>query len=343
MSETRSQIFEPALRRPGEIGDSFAPSMSRRTVLAAAGAMAALGGVPNGAVAAENGRDVKVLPAQREWRSPPNLPPLSSGLVSLPDVRLWYSDTGGDGPPIVLLHPFTGSAHIWAYQQEAFVAAGYRVIAYSRRGHTGSDAGPADRTGTGADDLDRLLDALRIERFHLVGSAGGGFIAADYAVARPDRLASLTLASTQGGVIEPEYRERISAITPPAFFDLPESIRELGPSYRAGNPDGVRAWEALEHTSKPGGFIRQGAVNRLTWSEIEKIRTPTLIFTGAADLYMPVPLMLEYAKHLHRPARAIFSETGHSAYWEQPDAFNALVLGFIAQHHGRKRRARITE
>ncbi len=50
------------------------------------------------------------------------------GLAVLPDTRLWYWDTGGDGEPVVLLHPATGSALIWGYQHPVFAKAGYHVI-----------------------------------------------------------------------------------------------------------------------------------------------------------------------------------------------------------------------
>src|SRR5262249_24869848 len=51
-------------------------------------------------------------------------------VAEIPDTRLWYWDTGGSGAPIVFLHPATGSALIWGYQQPVFAKAGYRVIAY---------------------------------------------------------------------------------------------------------------------------------------------------------------------------------------------------------------------
>src|SRR5882757_7592023 len=74
--------------------------------------------------------------------------PAKETLATLPDTRLWYWDTGGDGTPIVLVHPATGSGLIWGYQQPAFAKAGYRVIAYSRRGHHNSEPVPATDPGT---------------------------------------------------------------------------------------------------------------------------------------------------------------------------------------------------
>src|SRR5215467_9865243 len=70
-----------------------------------------------------------------------------TGTAQLPDTRLYYWDTGGDGPAIVLLHPATGSALIWGYQQPAFAKAGYRVIGYSRRSYYNSDPLAADHPG----------------------------------------------------------------------------------------------------------------------------------------------------------------------------------------------------
>src|SRR4030095_9481406 len=52
----------------------------------------------------------------------------------LPGVRLWFTDTGGSGEPIVLMHAITGISESWVPQIEAFSKAGYRVIAFDRRG-----------------------------------------------------------------------------------------------------------------------------------------------------------------------------------------------------------------
>src|SRR4051794_15568855 len=114
--------------------------------------------------------------------------PAKDGLADIPDTRLWYWDTCGDGAPIVLLHPATGSGLIWGYQQPVFAKAGYRVIAYSRRGYYNS--APFDRTkpGIGSEDLRALADHLGLRRFHLVASAAGGSIASDFAFSYQDRL-----------------------------------------------------------------------------------------------------------------------------------------------------------
>ena len=61
----------------------------------------------------------------------PEQVPAKEGMAALPDTNLGYWDTGGTGEPVVFLHPASGSALIWLYQQPVFAKAGYRVIAYS--------------------------------------------------------------------------------------------------------------------------------------------------------------------------------------------------------------------
>ena len=105
-----------------------------------------------------------------------------AGYADLPGVRLWYSDSGGDGVPVVLLHANTGNADSWQYNIPGFVEAGYRVIAFDRRGWGRSTANPVTgpQPGTIAEDLHALVEHLKLDRFHLVAVAGGGFAAYDY-------------------------------------------------------------------------------------------------------------------------------------------------------------------
>src|SRR5690606_38923938 len=99
-----------------------------------------------------------------------------------------YWDTGGAGTPLILMHPFAGSFESWPAQQTAFANAGFRVIAYSRRG-VGAKR-PMTTPINHAEDLERVLDALGIPRAHLVTVSGGATIAADFLISHPDRVAS---------------------------------------------------------------------------------------------------------------------------------------------------------
>jgi pimeloyl-ACP methyl ester carboxylesterase len=256
--------------------------------------------------------------------------------ADLPGVRIWYRDTGGTGVPVVLLHATTGSSRVWEYQFPAFTENGFRVIAYDRRGFGRSVIDPAGaQPGTGADDLLLLMNHLGIDRFHLVGTAGGGFVALDYALSFPERLRSLVIASSIGGVQDEEFLALSRRIRPsPQFEALPPEIREVGPSYRAANPEGTRRWMELERVSRPPGPLApaQTMRNRVTFSMLEGIKVPTLLLTGDADLFAPPFVLRLFAARIKNAESVILPEAGHSAYWEQPEVFNRAVLGFIRKH-----------
>jgi pimeloyl-ACP methyl ester carboxylesterase len=260
--------------------------------------------------------------------------PARETLADLPGVRLWYHDTGGSGVPVVFLHAATGSSRVWQYQIPAFTARGYRVIAYDRRGFGRSVIDPAGpQPGTGADDLQSLMQHLGIDRFHLVGTAAGAFVALDFALSFPQRLRSLVVANTIGGVQDEDYVAMGRRIRPPQFDALPPEFRELGPSYRAGNPSGTERWKELERMSRPGGPPpAQTLRNRITFTLLEGISVPTLLLTGDADLYAPPPILRLFAARIKRSQSVVVPEAGHSAYWEQPEIFNRSVLEFIRKH-----------
>jgi pimeloyl-ACP methyl ester carboxylesterase len=255
--------------------------------------------------------------------------------AELPGARIFYIDTGGSGVPVVFLHAATGSSRVWEYQIPAFTAAGYRVVAFDRRGWGRTLLDPAGpQPGTGADDLRGLLDHLGVDRVHLVSTAAGAFVALDFSISFPQRVRSLVIANTIGGVQDADFLELGRRLRPPQFDSLPPEFRELGPAYRAANTEGTRRWMALEKTSRPEGprAPAQPMRNRLTLSLLESIRLPVLLLTGGADLYAPPPVMALFAARIGNSESLVVPEAGHSTYWEQPEVFNRAVLNFIGKH-----------
>jgi pimeloyl-ACP methyl ester carboxylesterase len=255
--------------------------------------------------------------------------------VDLPGVHLSYSDSGGTGAAVVFVHAATGSRRVWEYQIPAFTAAGYRVIAYDRRGYGRSTAAPAGpQPGTGADDLLGLVNHLKLDRFHLVGTAAGGIVSLDFALSFPQRLRSLVVANSVGGVQDEEYLELGRRLRPPQFNALPPDVRELGPSYRAANPAGTKRWLELESQSRPEGTQPQAQAfrNRLTFSLLESIAVPTFLLTGDADLYTPPAVLRFFTARIKNSESLVVPEVGHSTYWERPELFNQKVLEFLRKH-----------
>jgi pimeloyl-ACP methyl ester carboxylesterase len=303
--------------------------VSRRALLGAGAALAALcaGDAGYGHSAAAEVRTDPLAPVP----IPPQVP-VKDGIAQLADTSLWFWDTGGTGEPIVLLHPASGSALIWGYQQPVFAKAGYRVISYSRRGYHGS--APIDRAkpGIGSEDLHQLVEFLGLGKFHLVASAAGGSVASDYAFSHPDRLLSLTVSSNQFGVAEGDIPAAGARIRPKIWDEIPVEIRELGPSYRAVNPEGFRLWVELERKSGMLDGVRQTLKNRITDAMLGTLRVPTLVISGDADLATPPSIARMIAARIPNAELMVAPESGHSVYWEQPEMFNRTVLAFIATH-----------
>jgi pimeloyl-ACP methyl ester carboxylesterase len=255
--------------------------------------------------------------------------------ADLSGVHLWFTDSGGRGAPVVFLHAATGSSRVWEYQRPVFAKRGHRVITYDRRGYGRSVADPSGpQPGTGADDLNALMDYLKIDRFHLVGTAAGGFVAWDYALSFPKRLRSLVVANSMGGVQDAEYQEALRRLRTPEFLAMPPDMRELGPAYRVSNPAGAERWRELEHTARPTSAQppAQTFRNKATFALLETITVPTLLLTGDADMYAPPPVMRMFAARVKGSKAVVVPEAGHSAYWEQPEIFNRTVLEFISKH-----------
>jgi pimeloyl-ACP methyl ester carboxylesterase len=263
------------------------------------------------------------------------LPKPDEGYADLPGVRIFYTDAGGSGIPVVLLHAATGSTRSWEHQVPAFTAAGFRCIAYDRRGWGQSVTDPSTpQPGTAVDDLLALLDHLRIDRVHLVGSAAGASVTLDFVLSYPQRVRSAVISNSGGATVRDANFQQMSASLKPVEFDsYPVDFRELGPSYRAGNPEGTRRWIELTRMSRQNSAAPpQPPKTPITMPLLEMIKTPVLLMTGAADLYAPPPLMRLYAARIKHAESVIIPEAGHSAYWEQPELFNRALLDFIRKH-----------
>ena len=179
---------------------------------------------------------------------------MSGAFVNLPDVKLWVTDTGGSGDPVILLHANTGTAESWQKQTPVLAQVGYRAIAFDRPGRGKSVVHAGMKPVSVTESLDALADHLKLGKFHLLGVAGGGYVALDYAAWRPERLKSLVLAATGLGLTLDEEALRFRKLAEiPGFRELPAEVREISPSYRGMNPDGVARWKEIYASAKQGG------------------------------------------------------------------------------------------
>src|SRR5690348_1270543 len=118
--------------------------------------------------------------------------------IDLPDITIHVRDTGGAGTPVVLLHGWPDTGDLWRYQIPALVGAGYRAVAPDLRGF-GDSGKPADTAAYSmrhlVGDVVGLLDALEIDRAHVVGHDWGAAVAWATATFAAERVRSLTALS----------------------------------------------------------------------------------------------------------------------------------------------------
>lgn len=259
---------------------------------------------------------------------------MKEGYLELPGAKLWYKNSSGAGEPVVFLHAATGHAGFFDdWQMPVFAAAGYRTIAYDRRGYGRTQCdGDAVKAGTAADDLMALADFLGLNRFHLIGTAGGGIISLDFALSAGQRLLSLVVANSLGGAQDPDFLALSNSLRPPEFNQLPDDFKELGPEFRAAEPKRLQQWRELAKSTLPGGkrAPSQPMKSRITFAALGGLRLPVLFLTGDADLYSPPVTVLKYVNCIPGAQYLSVPAVGHSLYWEQPEIFNKTVLAFLA-------------
>src|SRR5260221_6487910 len=269
---------------------------------------------------------------------------LVTGTLPVNGAELHY-DLAGSGPPLVLLHAGICDRRMWDGQLPA-LAEHFRVLRYDLRGfgETGPAAGPFSHVA----DLASVLDALGIERAHLLGCSKGGSTALDYALLHPQRVSGLVLVCSSPSGYKPAQPVPESAQWPAvvAAFDAGDLERcaELevqvwvdGPTRApdqvpAALRDKVRAMDllVLQHEVASQGQEEQ-KTERPAAGRLAEVRAPTLVVTG--DLDAPISLSSGEALAAGIPGarRVVIPGTAHLPNMEQPEVFNQIVLEFLAQ------------
>lgn len=260
-------------------------------------------------------------------------PAVTAGEIDVGGASLPYWDTGGDGVPLILMHPFAGSFESWPAQQVAFAGAGFRVIAYSRRGVGATK--PITTPINHAEDLGHVLDALGIQRAHLVTVSGGATVAADFLISHPDRVASAVLACSLISYQDPlllAARRAAAPVPSPEGHRPSRAERELSKIYRDTNPEGTQRWIEIQQRAQGAGLAPTAQTNEVTLEAIAATRVPILLVAGEYDRLLTPRMLQVIAARLPNAEPHLIRNAGHQAHWEQPEAFNALVLDFLRRH-----------
>jgi len=264
-------------------------------------------------------------------------------------IHLYYEDHGS-GQPVVLIHGYPLNSASWEKQVPALLKAGYRVIAYDRRGF-GKSSQPA--TGynydTFAEDLHKLVQHLKLRDFVLVGFSMGGGEVARYIGKYGSK--GVSKAVIIGGV--PPYLLKtadnpegvdgavFAAIEKAASADRYAFFTEFFKNFY--NTDmylGKRVSEQAVEASRNVAAIASGIASVAcvpTWHEdfrqdLEKINVPTLVLHGDADRIVPFPAAGQRTAKLIKGAELVVIKDGpHNIAWTHADELNLALLKFLGK------------
>lgn len=257
-----------------------------------------------------------------------------------------YDDLGARGGlPVVLVHGHPFDRTMWRPQAEVLVRAGFRVIAPDLRGYGASGHGASGvvpgRTllSDFSDDIAELLDHLGVRRAAVCGLSMGGQIAMEFHRAYGARVAGLVLADTspvaeteEGRVFRNGMADRLLAEGMGGYAD--EVIdRMLAPYNVTGLPEVAAHVLGMMRGTAPEGAAAalRGRAERPDYREsLAGAGVPVLVVVGADDGYTPVDEARVTHGLIPGSGLAVVEGAGHLPNLEQPERFNAVLLGFLA-------------
>ena len=248
--------------------------------------------------------------------------------------RIYFTDTGGDGPAVLFSHGFFMDHEMWAPQLAA-LGDRYRSVTWDERcwGQTEQTDEAFDYWDL-ADDACALLDHLGIDQAVWCGMSQGGFLSLRAALAHPDRVRALVLVDTSPTEEAPDGRVVYEGMFDQALStgldpDLTAGIAGFlfGPDFDSTN------WKG-KWVSKPASAI-QRAFDCLTGRDdisdrLGEITCPTLVFHGEVDAAFPLADAEGWVPRLGGPNELVrVPGAGHSSNLEDPETVNAALVAFL--------------
>ncbi|HZQ91985.1 MAG TPA: alpha/beta fold hydrolase [Terriglobales bacterium] len=244
----------------------------------------------------------------------------------------------GNGPPVVLLHPFPAHHGVWA-PAAAELAARYRIILPDLRGHGQSPPGDGPATmEKHAADLVRVLDDAGAGRAVFAGNSIGGYILFEFWRRHRERVAALILVDTKAQADSDEARRaRLQAAedvqkTGPAGFVEKSVERLVGESTRRNRPDIADAARQMMSTATVAGIVavQHGMAARPdSVPTLKTINVPTLILVGDEDIVTPQADAELMQRGISGSKLQRITAAGHYAPLEQPEQVARAMRGFV--------------
>jgi len=261
----------------------------------------------------------------------------SSERIKSDDAEIAYW-TLGDGPPVVLLHPFPAHHEFWAPVATA-LAKRYRLILPDLRGHGESGVGEGPATmEKHACDVTRVMDDADVGRAPLIGVSIGGYVLFEFWRKYRGRAAALGLCNTKAPADAAEARTaRLQAAkdalergTEPFFETM--IPRLLGKTTRETRPDLVDGALRMMRKMSPEDVaqVQRGMAERPDSVEtLKTINVPTLVITGDEDILTGVNEAKLMQRHISGSELRVIPKAGHYSPWEQPEEAVRLLRQFL--------------
>ena len=260
--------------------------------------------------------------------------------LTLPEAAGLYYEVHGpdDAPPLILSSGLGGSADYWKPNLRAF-ASHFRVIVYDHRGTGRSDRALADTVTVDAlaDDIAALLDALGIERAHVMGHAAGGIAGLALALRRPERLRKLVVVNAWASP-DPHFLRcfamRLALLrdsgaeaylkAQPIFLYPAPWISEHSAALDAELPHQLASFPGRETMEKRIAALAAFDVA----GQLDRLSVPMLALAAKDDMLVPYTAS-EPFEAAHHAATAWMGWGGHACNVTDPGTFNLLVLDYL--------------
>ena len=246
-------------------------------------------------------------------------------------IRLYYQ-ARGRGPALVFAHG-AGGNHLSWWQQVPHFASRYRCVVFDHRAF-----GRSQDDGTGrrafSEDLRQLLDLLEIETFALVAQSMGGRTAVGFTLRNPGRVQALVLAGTTGGAVDGRLRAAQDAhrATPDGRRSLAQ--RAVSSRLRREQPHLAYLYSLIGRLNPPRPRDFLAPIPGYSGSSAQALAgpgIPILFLVGAEDAITPPHVVRMAHENVAGSQFDVVERAGHSAYFEQAQAFDERVERFLAE------------
>jgi 3-oxoadipate enol-lactonase len=249
--------------------------------------------------------------------------------------RLFYSDTGGGGLPLVLSHGFLMDSDMFDPQLRA-LRNRHRIITWDQRGHGRTVATEEPFTyWDSAEDLAGLLDHLHVNRAVLGGMSQGGFLSLRFALAHPERTAGLVLIDTQAGLEDPDKIQQYDLMHD-VWVESGAADQLLGMTasiiignHRPESQPYIAKWKALDPKSLAPIYRALMDRDDIT-PRLGELRMPAIVIHGVDDVAIDMSLAEALCDGLPGCRGVVRIEgAGHASSLTHPEPVNRAIAQFL--------------